>query len=171
MPMRSLLVLLVAGVSGLFLCAEAKQDADLLFSDEVSIEENEDADPLFASDSMEEDDSFFSAEIAIENKKETKPSQSSASLPESIAKGNVLFTKHCVVCHGKDGRGKTPIGKTVPNMPNFTSPSTKEKSDEELFDIITNGHAPMPSFKSLSEEDRHDLVDYVRSFSSPSENQ
>ena len=89
---------------------------------------------------------------------------------ESIRKGKKLFTKHCISCHGKDGHGKTTLGKVIPNMPDLANPAfLKGKSDQELFDFITNGHPPMPSFKNLPEEERWDLVHYVRTFSDSTE--
>lgn len=115
--------------------------------------------PLFSSESCAEKNDL---NVAAND-------QTNTSLEESISKGKTLFAKNCIVCHGKDGRGKTPIGKTISNMPDFTNPAMKEKSDQELFDTITKGKAPMPSFKRLSEEDRWDLVHYIRTFASKNE--
>ena len=80
----------------------------------------------------------------------------------SPKKGKSLYKKNCAACHGKDGQGHTPMARSIPNLPDLTDLSTKKKSDQELFDIITNGSPPMPSFSQLSEEDRWDLVKYIR---------
>ena len=41
-------------------------------------------------------------------------------------------------------------------------------TDGELFWKISEGHRPMPAFKNkLSEEERWQLVDYIRTFSQP----
>jgi hypothetical protein len=37
-------------------------------------------------------------------------------------------------------------------------------TDGELYWQITKGARPMPSFESLSEQERWELVDYVRTF-------
>lgn len=80
----------------------------------------------------------------------------------SLVKGKRLYKQNCAACHGIDGQGHTPMGKTIPNIPDLTNSSTKEQSDQELFDQITNGKPPMPSFRQLSEKERWDLVKYVR---------
>lgn len=83
----------------------------------------------------------------------------------SIEKGRQLYMQNCAACHGKDGRADTPMGKTLKNIPDFTSSAMASKSDQQLFNTITDGHPPMPSFKHLSEQDRMDLVHFVRTFS------
>lgn len=84
------------------------------------------------------------------------PSQS------SLSRGRQLFMKNCASCHGRDGRGDTPMGRAIQTTPDLASPSMKNKSDQELFDTITQGKAPMPSFQHLSEEDRWNLVNFIR---------
>ena len=82
----------------------------------------------------------------------------------AIAEGKKLFLHNCASCHGRDGKGNTPMGKAIKTLPNFTDPSMNNVTDEQMFDTITNGHPPMPSFKRLSEEQRWDLIDYIRTF-------
>lgn len=83
---------------------------------------------------------------------------------DTLAMGKKLFTKYCISCHGADGEGNTPLGKAIPNMVNFTDPSMKDKSDEVLLVTIANGKPPMPSFGQLSQQQREDLVSYIRTF-------
>ena len=67
------------------------------------------------------------------------------------------------MCHGPDGGGSA-VGKTL-NVPDLRSPAVQKLSDAELAQIISDGKGGMPSFKgSLSEDQIHGLVTYIRSF-------
>lgn len=80
-----------------------------------------------------------------------------------------LWKKHCLVCHGPDGRGKTPTGRVL-KIVDLTSDSIqKTYSDEGMRETITNGvrddngHARMAAFgQLLSPEEVEILVHYVR---------
>ncbi|RMG10827.1 MAG: cytochrome c [Deltaproteobacteria bacterium] len=84
-----------------------------------------------------------------------------------------LWSKHCAKCHGKDGRGKTLLGKKL-KIVDYTDPEWQKKvSDEELKHAILegagepkkDGTTPMPSFKEkLSAEQVEKLVKWVRNF-------
>jgi len=94
---------------------------------------------------------------------------------ETIAKGKVVFEKaKCWSCHGKLGRGdgnkefrKDDWGFPI-RIRNVTHP-WKIKAGSEVKDIymrFTSGitGTPMPSFiKSLNEEDRWNLANYIKS--------
>lgn len=86
-----------------------------------------------------------------------------------LALGKKLFLDHCAMCHGKEGLGNGPLASAIPNIANLTSSRVQDKSNAELFDVITQGKSPMPSFKSLSKMDRWALVDYVRAFAEKDE--
>ena len=95
--------------------------------------------------------------------------------PETVARGKVAFEKaKCWSCHGKLGRGdgnkefrKDDWGFPI-RIRNVTHP-WKIKAGSKVEDIymrFTTGISgtPMPSFiKSLSEEDRWDLANYIKS--------
>ena len=82
-------------------------------------------------------------------------------VPDSAASG-ATFRSKCAMCHGQDGAGST-VGKSM-NVPDLRSPAVQKLPDAELAQIISNGKGGMPSFKdSLSEEQIHSLVSYVRS--------
>jgi DMSO reductase family type II enzyme heme b subunit len=95
--------------------------------------------------------------------------------PETVAKGKVVFEKaKCWSCHGKLGRGdgnkefrKDDWGFPI-RIRNVTHP-WKIKAGGEVADIymrFTSGISgtPMPSFiKSLNEEDRWNLANYIKS--------
>lgn len=78
--------------------------------------------------------------------------------------GKNIFETQCFTCHGTDGRGDGPVAVSLnPKPANLTSSKVQEQSDSAIFWKITNGNAPMPSFKyALSKTQRWALVDYIR---------
>ena len=97
---------------------------------------------------------FFVASIARAN-----------PLPEGAA-SNATFRTKCAMCHGQDGGGST-VGKSM-NVPDLRSPAVQKLPDTELAQIISDGKGGMPSFKgSLSEDQIHSMVSYVRSLHHP----
>ena len=85
--------------------------------------------------------------------------------PDSIANGTKLAAKNCVSCHGPKGKGDGPavVALKPPKPEDFASPRVKGESDGELFWKTTNGRGTMPPYKQLSDKDRWDLVNYIRS--------
>ncbi len=88
---------------------------------------------------------------------------------QSIAAGKAIYETHCVECHGKDGKGDGPLGKTlIPRPADFTVHAVPGvHTDAQLFEWITNGFpgSAMPAWKSkLSDTDRWDLVNFLRTF-------
>jgi mono/diheme cytochrome c family protein len=76
---------------------------------------------------------------------------------KSIAQGRELYKKHCLVCHGEQGKGG--IGPRLTG-----SIRIHGNSDGETFHVITDGVAgtAMKSFgNELSEEMRWHLVNYI----------
>jgi mono/diheme cytochrome c family protein len=81
--------------------------------------------------------------------------------PDSAAT-TATFRAKCAMCHGEDGAG-SEVGKSL-NVPDLRSPAVQKLPDAELAQIISDGKAGMPSFKSsLSEDQIHDLVTHIRS--------
>jgi cytochrome c6 len=81
--------------------------------------------------------------------------------PDSAATSATFRTK-CAMCHGPDGSGSA-VGKSM-NVPDLRSPEVQKVPDAQLAQIISDGKGGMPSFKgSLSEDQVHSLVTYVRS--------
>lgn len=109
--------------------------------------------------------------LTMNPKRTFPPSEASA------AKGKTLFaTKGCTACHGNDADGNGPAGAALkdswgePVKPwDFTVGYYKSgPNDADLFRTITTGPygTPMPGYGPMtSEEERWNLVDYVRSVS------
>lgn len=76
--------------------------------------------------------------------------------PELAAGGQKLFQRNCAVCHaaGKDQKG-----------PDLSSPAVQAEPDGALFWKMSNGNSRtgMPSFSSIPEAQRWQLVLYIRS--------
>jgi mono/diheme cytochrome c family protein len=76
------------------------------------------------------------------------------------------FADHCAVCHGRDGKGNTEMGKHMyPRVPDLTSAEVQGRTDGALFYIIQNGvrWTGMPAWKGEhSPEDTWKLVAFIR---------
>jgi mono/diheme cytochrome c family protein len=77
-----------------------------------------------------------------------------------------LYRRHCVSCHGNDGRAKTSKGK-FSHARDLADPQWQaEVSDERIFNSIMNGRnvrGNMPAFSNkLNEKEADSLVEYVR---------
>lgn len=83
-----------------------------------------------------------------------------AKNPDAPAVGRKLFMRACVGCHEEDGSGKDT------GAANLRSPEVQAQSDGALFWKISNGNsaAGMPSFASLPEAQRWDVVTFLRTF-------
>jgi len=90
-----------------------------------------------------------------------------APIGQSITHGQALFSS-CVICHGPAGHGDGQAAVALnPRPKDLTSPATQLQTDGALFWKITQGRAPMPPWgEALSEKDRWDLVNYIRTLAS-----
>jgi mono/diheme cytochrome c family protein len=80
-----------------------------------------------------------------------------------VASGKTLFVKYCTGCHGPQGGGDGYRFLRGPDPANLTSPSTRKKSDAELFKTIHDGKPNMPPWEArLSEKESRDVLAYVR---------
>jgi len=95
------------------------------------------------------------------------------SSPESIARGEKLFIKACMQCHGEKGRGNITSGKKLKDdwedriwPRNLTRPRTWRATATvaDVFNRISTGirSTPMPEHTTvMSEQDRWDVANYV----------
>jgi mono/diheme cytochrome c family protein len=79
----------------------------------------------------------------------------------SAKAGESLFAGKCAMCHGDDGSGNTPMGKSL-KVRDLRSGAVQAQSDTKLYDIIANGKSPMPSYSQLGKQKIDDLVAYIR---------
>jgi mono/diheme cytochrome c family protein len=83
-----------------------------------------------------------------------------AASADEAAEGT--FKSSCAMCHGADGSGNTPVGKSM-RIPDLHSPQVQSQSDGQLAEAISDGKNNMPPFKgNLSQEQIHDLVTHLR---------
>jgi mono/diheme cytochrome c family protein len=95
--------------------------------------------------------------------------------------GKVLYTRFCIGCHGPQGDGNGENATWIDPKPrDFTAATFKCRStpsgtlptDQDLYDSITRGfvNSNMPAWKPLTNQNRADLVAYVKSFSAKWQN-
>lgn len=84
----------------------------------------------------------------------------------SISLGKKAYVKECLSCHGKKGKGDGTSVATLEKSPgDLTSAIVQSHTDGELFWKITEGRKPMPSVKkTLTEEQRWQVINYIRTF-------
>jgi mono/diheme cytochrome c family protein len=84
--------------------------------------------------------------------------------------GGAHYGLDCGICHGVDGRARTPSGQWMyPRAADLTSKQVQSYSDQELFWIINNGikFTGMPGFGKLEAPDHiWGLVNYMRTLPS-----
>jgi mono/diheme cytochrome c family protein len=90
-----------------------------------------------------------------------------AATESSLAAGRKIYSKTCVMCHGKTGDADGPAVIELNIHPaKLSDPKLETESDGALFWKITTGKKPMPTYgKRLSETDRWNLVNYIRMLS------
>lgn len=88
---------------------------------------------------------------------------------ENLQEAREHFLARCALCHGNDGAGKTPTGRSLyPRAPNLRSTQTQNLTDGELHYIIENGVqlTGMPAWGSahqVADNDSWKLVLFIRS--------
>ena len=83
---------------------------------------------------------------------------------EATAAGKKLYKQMCAICHGNKGKGDGIAGMGLtPRPADFSLAEIQEQSDGALYWKMTEGRAPMASYKdALKEEQRWQLVNYLR---------
>lgn len=78
--------------------------------------------------------------------------------------GQTTFKSKCVLCHGADGTGSTPLGKQL-QAANLHSPDVQKRTNAELHKIVHDGQTNMPPFADqLSDAEITQVIKYVRTF-------
>jgi mono/diheme cytochrome c family protein len=98
---------------------------------------------------------------------EAQKSNPFAVTESSLAAGRKIYFKTCAMCHGKSGDADGPAVIELNIHPaKLSDPKLSTESDGSLFWKITNGKKPMPAYgKRISETDRWNVVNYVRTLS------
>ena len=86
-----------------------------------------------------------------------------------LAEARVLYTTNCGPCHGEKGRGDGPAAQALtPKPADHTSTVVQSETDGSLFWKLSEGRNPMPGYKKIfTEQQRWELVCYIRSLAKP----
>ena len=89
----------------------------------------------------------------------------------NLQAAKTIYLDQCANCHGDRGKGDGPEAHMHSQAPTDLTDARHMTTipDGVLFYQITQGRKPMPSFKrKLSDDQRWQLVFFVRAFSAPS---
>ena len=96
---------------------------------------------------------------------------------QDVGNGEIVYEKRCTQCHGPGGDGKgegwlfmLPRPRVFADTNSYkfrTTPSGALPTDQDLFDIISKGipGTSMPGFAVLPEQERWDVVAYIKALS------
>lgn len=78
-------------------------------------------------------------------------------------KSAAVYKQKCAACHGPDGKGDTPAGKSM-KVRSFADPEVAKMTDDELAGAIEKGKGKMPAYgKSMKPDEIKAMVTYIRS--------
>ncbi len=85
----------------------------------------------------------------------------------SLQRGEILFSIHCSVCHGRKGLADGPVVEywqaDARRPANLTAERFRQYPDSLLYGVITNGIGGMPPLReNMNERQYWDLINYVR---------
>jgi mono/diheme cytochrome c family protein len=82
---------------------------------------------------------------------------------QALANAKKNIDTNCQSCHGS-GKGDGPAAAALPppKPADWTSARVASETDGELFWKISNGRGAMPPWKHLPENDRWDIINYIR---------
>ena len=76
--------------------------------------------------------------------------------------GADTYKAKCLMCHGADGLGATPAGKSL-KVVSFKDPAAVKATDSDLAAIVKNGKNKMPAYAGkLTDAQIKSVVAYVR---------
>jgi mono/diheme cytochrome c family protein len=79
----------------------------------------------------------------------------------AFADGAAIYKTKCAPCHGPDGSGQTPVGKSL-KVSDLRSAEAQKLTDAEITKILTDGKGKMTKSK-LSADDMKAVITFVRS--------
>ena len=84
----------------------------------------------------------------------------------SLERGAQLYATNCASCHGDSGMGDGPAASALHPAPAPVAHTSQMMADDYLYWRISEGGTPfntsMPPWKSLDEQARWDMVNYMR---------
>lgn len=81
-----------------------------------------------------------------------------------FADGAALYKTKCAPCHGADGSGNTPVGKSL-HVKSLADADVQKMSDADLTKVIHDGKGKMPAFAGkLSDGELKEVVQFIRGF-------
>lgn len=83
----------------------------------------------------------------------------------SIANGHRLYQVNCAVCHGDLGDANGTLRQLSPMYgfaPAINGAATQARTDGYIWGILRNGRGLMANFNRIPEQERWDVVNYVR---------
>jgi mono/diheme cytochrome c family protein len=76
--------------------------------------------------------------------------------------GADTYKAKCQMCHGADGLGATPAGKSL-KATSFKDPAAVKATDADLIAIVKNGKNKMPAYTGkLTDDQIKAVVTYIR---------
>jgi cytochrome c6 len=76
--------------------------------------------------------------------------------------GASVYKSKCAMCHGADGKGDTPVGKSM-KLRDLGSPDVQKQTDTQLISIIANGKGKMPGYQGkLTDDQIKQVVAFIR---------
>ena len=89
---------------------------------------------------------------------------------DELAGTGEIWDKQCAKCHGREGKGDTPMGRRI-KAANFTDPEFQAQlTDEKILQTITEGvkdkagKFKMKPAEDVTDEQIRALVAYIRAF-------
>lgn len=88
-----------------------------------------------------------------------------------LRRGQAIYTRFCVACHGPEGTGAGPVinrdgsqPRRLPFTPalDLTQGQAPTRSDGYIWGMLENGRGLMPDYRRIPPEERWYVVEYVR---------
>jgi mono/diheme cytochrome c family protein len=81
----------------------------------------------------------------------------------SLARGERMFSRLCVPCHGKSMMGDGPVAAKFMPPPDLLKAQTRTRSDGFIYTYIRFGGVIMPKYgQALTQAETWDVINYVR---------
>ncbi|HEX6252309.1 MAG TPA: cytochrome c [Gemmatimonadaceae bacterium] len=84
----------------------------------------------------------------------------------SLQNGHRYYQINCAVCHGDAGAGDGAASRYGMPGINIVTEITRARTDGYIWGMIRNGRGLMPNYNRIPEQDRWDVVNYVRALQS-----